>query len=534
MPWVHGLIPLTRTTPSVVLLPEKPETLALAYNRAHRDGSNWSYALVPPPDMEFATLEFACDIEQVRMRRGGHFSCSAVILEKDRPFVKLGAIGYAGAKPGRRVSRLTFEIPPGSDAVTVTTGSWRFEGETMFIVHKVEANATFRPRGKPDVKVQPEAWIQQELLPPGGKATRNGKPISSRETATTLKPGRYAYTYQPPGRKDIFRCELELEAGRRYGLFVNLDSPFKSSLTALRDFSDHLAARSCMARLADGHWLAAWCGTGKKIMLSTSKDLLTWAKPYPLPFNSVFDNIAPALLADADGTLHLAYFSNRLHLETSGAAGYLMWLTSSKDGRAWSAPRIMQTDPHDVWPLGAAQMLRTGDGRCWIFWRNYVASGKSLTDIRRLSPIKMDVPDGVFPCSPHVTFDAKGQMHMVFDSSGRGIYHSVSADGAKWSAPKLLLPAAGPKGERVSHPQLIVRGGRAALIYETKKGGFLRSMALKTGELGPAVKITNHVVPLSGSRLTVTPDGQVVILAGADTVRVLQAPLEDVLAETKK
>ena len=532
MPRVHGLIPLTHEGPSLVLLPNKAETQALAYKPSgNPDTPHWNYALVPPPDKEFATIEFACDIEQGRMRHSGHFSCSAVILENDRPFVKLGGISYAGAKPGRKTSRRTFGIPPGSAAVTITTGRWRSKGKVMFIVHRVEVKATFRPRGKPDVMVKAKAWIQQELLPPGGMATRNGKAISSRETATTLAPGRYAYTYQPPGRKDVFRRELKLEAGRRYGLFVNLDSPFKSSLTALGHFNYHPLARSCLARLADGRWLAAWCGTGSKIMLSTSKDLLTWAKPYPLPLNSVFKNIAPALLTDTDGTVHLAYFSNRLHLETSSSAGYLMWLTSSKDGRTWSPPRVVQTGSPAGWPLGSSQMLRTGDGRYWIFWRRHAASGKSLADIRRLSRIKMDVPGDVNPWSPHVALDDKGGMHMVFDNFRRGIDHSVSADGTKWSAPKLLLPADSPQGQ---HPQLIVRGGRAALIYETNEGAFLRSMALKTGKLGPAVKITNHVVPLAGSRLTVTPDGQVVILAGTDTVWVLRAPLEDVLAEGKK
>ena len=535
MPWAHGLIPLSPMAPNVALMPEKAETRALAYKlSSNRNTPHWKFALVPPPDKEFATIEFACDIEQGRMRHGGHFSCSAVILENKRPFVKLGGIGYAGAKPGRKVSRQTFRIPPGSAAVSITTGSWREKGKVIFIVHRVEAKATFRPRGKPDVKVQAEAWIQHELLPPGGRATRNGKRITARPVASTLHPGRYAYTYQPPGRKDIFRCELKLEGGRRYGLFVNLDSPFKSSLTALGDFDHHPPARGCLARLADGRWLAAWCATGHKIMLSTSKALLTWAKPYPLPFNSVFRNVAPALLADADGTVHMAYFSNRLHLESSSSAGYLMWLTSSKDGRRWSAPRVVQRGSYGGWPLGAAQMLRMSNLRYLIFWRQFVASGKSLADIRRLSQIKMNVPDGVLTCNPHVTFDAKRQMHMVFDNFSRGIYHSVSADGTKWSAPKPLLPRDGPEGQGTSHPQLIIRGGRAALMYETLKGGFLRSMALKTGKLGPVVKITHNVIPLSGSRLRVTPDGQVVILAGADTVWVLRAPLKDVLAERKK
>jgi len=259
-----------------------------------------------------------------------------------------------------------------------------------------------------------------------------------------------------------------------------------------------------------------------------SADGATWDAPWPLPLNSIFKNIAPALLADAEGTIWLAWFSNRLHLETLSSGGYRLFLASSRDGRTWSRPRPIRVHPSGGWPMGGVQMLRDPQGRCRMFWRRYAGSADTVDGITELQSMDMPVPEGRDVWNPHVSIDGQGRFHMVFDNFGRGLWYSTSDRGERWSKPVELLPE--EEGGGISHGQLVIGGERVALIYETNKGAWLRRGSLADlSALAEPVKITHHVIPLSGARLHPAGDGEVALLAGQDTVWLLRGKIEDVV-----
>lgn len=266
-------------------------------------------------------------------------------------------------------------------------------------------------------------------------------------------------------------------------------------------------------------------------MLSRSRDLVGWTEAEPLPFNSVFANVAPATFTAADGTLHLAYFSRRLYLLDPLDQGYVLWLTSTRDGRKWTTLRPVSIPAGlTSGPIGAAQMLRGPDRRYWLFWRHYAAAGKSIGEIRELR--RIEVTGGLAGLrlrNQHVSIDGRARFHMVFDNVYRAVCHTTSEDGLTWAEPTVLVPPS--RGRQVCHAQLIHGKGKALLLCELDGRGYLRPLWFPTDPIDPrgGVKITNHVVPLSGSRATVTQDGEVLLLAGSDTSWLLRAKLEELL-----
>ena len=160
---------------------------------------------------------------------------------------------------------------------------------------------------------------------------------------------------------------------------------------------------------------------------------------------------------------------------------------------------------------------------------NPAAAADSPAAIRRLDPISIDREDGQCLWTPSVAFGDDGRMHMVFDDFGRGIYYAHSTDGRQWAKPVRLI--GGEEPDSGKDPQLLLKGDRAAILYQTNKGGWLAR-----GTLGPEpafgapVKITHHVISLNASRPAVTPDGKLVMLAGSHTVWRLQCDLDDALA----
>ena len=361
----------------------------------------------------------------------------------------------------------------------------------------------------------------------------NGGRIRANASIRDVAPGLSTFAYEVPDLERTYHAELELAPGNRYGLFINLHSPFDWHLTGLGDFNRHPPARSKIVRLPDGRWLAAYCAQNSKIMLSISNDLATWETPWPFALNSVFDNIAPALLVDESGTIWLAYFSNRLHLEITSSAGYRLWLTSSPDGRTWSRPRpVAGGGPHGGWPMGNIQLTRDMHGKYWLFWRRYAAAGNAPGGIGTLREIDMELPPRVNLSNPHVSVGHDG-FHMVFDDFGNGIYYSRSSDGRHWTPPVLTVPLG--RHSKVSHGQLIRAGNRIALVYEGLNGAWLRRGTLAaTPELGPELKITNYLTPLNGARLHVAPTGEAGLLAGLDHVWFLRTTLPELIGSPGK
>jgi hypothetical protein len=267
-------------------------------------------------------------------------------------------------------------------------------------------------------------------------------------------------------------------------------------------------------------------------MISTSKDGVQWEEPWPLPFNDVCKTIAPSLFVDDDGTIWLAYFSNRLHLEPIGTGGYRLWLTHSlddPDGRQWARPRPIEFGGFGGWPAGSVRIMRHSEnGRYWMFWRDYAGSASSLGDLAVLTSLGLSRKHKLQVGGPHVTTDPGGVFHMVFTNRSRDIRYCRSKDGKKWSQPLKLVEDRRIAGDA----QLFLDDGRAALVYETRDGSFLRRGVLRDEPvLGDPVKISHRAASLSGSKAHLTPDGDMFFLAGQDTVWLMRARMQDVLGD---
>ncbi|MBM4033476.1 MAG: hypothetical protein FJ291_17070 [Planctomycetes bacterium] len=537
LPRIPVLLTLSPLAPTLDLNLDDPKTLVRSCGGSGRGaGDYWLFALCPPRGQEFATLDFACDIEQTDPRFGGQLSCWAPTKPDGTGRAHIGSVGWAQKPPGRAVVSQAFEVPPGADLVYVEAGI----SPGKFRTHRVTAKATFRPwedlaTRKTPVRPKANAWVQTECLPAGGILRRDGEAIEAGNALRYPVPGRYTFTYTAPAHPETRTCELALATDGRYGLFINLDSPFRWKLTDLRGFAQHPPARASLVRLADRRWLAAYGSREKKVLLSTSADGAKWDKPWQLPHTSIGDSIEPTLHLSRDGTLWLAYFNNRLDWPPWSTGGYQLWLTSSRDGRDWSRPRpVLVTVPTirvAFWrefgtiggsPCGAAEFIEGPNGRHWLFWRTYVASADTPEGIREFQPIQFEGGGKLDSRTVHPAIDSAGRLHVVFNSWREGLCYSTSPDGQKWSAPAPLDVA--KPGGMFEGAQLILDGPRAALLYEALNGTWLcRGVLDPAPKFDPPVKITNHPIPARGSRACVTPDGQVTILTGDDTIWLLQA-----------
>jgi len=190
----------------------------------------------------------------------------------------------------------------------------------------------------------------------------------------------------------------------------------------------------------------------------------------------------------------------------------------------------------DGWPIGAVQMFLGPDGSYRISWRNYAQQAALLENIGQLKPININlkIQEQLHMWNPHVAADDQRRLHMAFDSFRQGVYYSTSEDGWNWSVPTVLLPP--EDHQTVKNPQLILWHDRALLIYERNNGAYAVPVNLgeSRAELDKSVKITSHVIPLSGSRAMITKEGEVLLLAGGDTSWLLRAKLDDLLDITAK
>lgn len=527
LPFTPTLILLSPETPGIQLDMTAPASLARAYYVYQV--RHWRFAAVPPPGQEFETVTFGLDLEQLKLRYGGQFRCWVQAVGDEAGQVSLGGIGWpAGNAPGREVITRRCNVPAGAGLVHFEVRQW----PGCFRSHTLTVQATFRPRRHATLRAKPGVWMQNEVLPKGGRLLFDGKPMSAESAYTNLKPGRHTYSYSVPGRTERVEGEMTLVAGARYGLFANLASPFRGQVTNLRHFGEsHVTGARSLARLPDGRWLVAHRGPKARIHLSTSRDLVTWAKPWTLPCASLSNQDAPSLYVGRDGVIWLAYFSDRIHLPRASGGEYRLWLAHSGDARRWSRPRPIAGASFNVGNArSVVQMLGAGDGRFHLFWQGLGASGASPGDVTTLRRLDLHAPPRGHIRNPHVTVGPAGQWHVVFDSFGTALYHATSADGRTWRDPVKLLGEEGQASARV--PQLILGGNRVALFFDRKASGFMCRGRLGKGlVLGPPIKITHHVIPMNGSRVHVTPDGDAVFLAGADTVWLYRAKLADVLGQ---
>jgi hypothetical protein len=444
----------------------------------------------------------------------------------------LGSIHWPDQRLGRRVVRKTFPIPPGARLAHIRVGS----AKGWFTVHSVSAKATFRPATKRPPPLLADAWMQTELHPPGGWLTWGRRRLSNRTAYTDVRPARKTLRFSVPGRAEIIQTQVEVKPGRRYGLFANLDSPFRwtQSNLELAGGGPVNPPRLSIQRHPGGGYVAIWCGGGK-LLAARSKDLVDWTKPQALPFNSVFDNIEPATFRAADGSIYVAFFSNRLSPQTSSTAGYHLWLTRTRDGRAWAPIRRIEIGSLGGWPPSGACFCTGPDGKQWLFWRNMAGSGKRLEDVAELTPIHMPPVKGRKPSLRNVCVRRDGpagnRFHMVCDDFGQAVCYLTSDDGRTWSRPRVLVGKGDP-APRPTDPQLIAAGKRMLLLHA---GAYLLAVDPKGNAVpaGHGIKVTCHLAPLGGARVYREGD-EVFLLAGTQTTWLLRAKLKSLLAAANR
>jgi len=525
VPLTPGLIVLSPDKPKVTLRLNEEKTWLLSYSPLGRNLGKFAFS--PPPGMEFTSIQFDADLEQ-RATTGprAHIYCKALPRGRAEPaFVFSGLTWPDAEQTGRKTVTRTFNVPAGAGAILISMAM------KSHATHGITIEAKLAPQRKAGPAFAAKPVLRTELLPAGGTLTCDGRKISveSNVIHTRLGTGKHVLTYQAPDRKGSLTYALNMVAGGTYGLFLNHDSPFRSGSTDLRGIGSvswWMACTNSLARLPDGRWLLAGSGRDEKIRLVESKNLVDWGPPRPLPLNSAFRNHAARLFVDDKGLIWLAWFSDRLQVETaSWHSRYRLWLSSSREGRTWSLPRPIGMDPTgEDWPPDPVSIVRGPKGKIWIYWRNLAGHADSLGGISTLDPI--DMPGSWSRMrNTHVAVDAAGTRHMLCDRK-LGIAYSRSDDGQTWTRPVTLVQK--PRGGHAWRGQLVIGKDGACMIYERDKGARMCSVALgEAAVLGTTVKITGEQTPLNAMRLCWTKDGRAVFLAGADTACLLQAKADD-------
>lgn len=529
VPWIISLGDNDEATIKLDL--NDPKILA----RRYKPGTYDHYALAPPRGKEFATIEFACDIEQFNVRYGGQFSCFVMAHDPPDKQKQLGTIGWPNRnKPGREVVTKTITIPPGAGLAHIKIGTAK-----QFKIHSVLAKATFRPMTKDAPPIEADAWMQTKLHPANSTITWGEMKMQNERAYSGVRPGRHTLRMTAPGRDQTIETPYEVKPGRRYGLVFNLDSPFRRQQLDLELSGRHPVnpPRFSIQRLGDTGHIAIWGCLGGKLMAAQSKDLVNWTKPHPLPFSSVFDNIEPSTFRTPDGTIYLTFFSNRLSPQSFSSAGYHLWLTSTRDGKVWAPIRRIEIGSLGGWPASSASMVVGPKGKQWIFWRDKAGAGVTLDDVQELTPIEVRGREingkSVNLMNVHVVMNDRKRFRMVCDDFGEAIYHLSSKDGLHWGNPRLLVDRKTKnRGASLTEQQLIMTGGKEFLLYG---GGYLLELNPKADAVfvGEGIMVSTHLASLAGSRAFCKGD-EIFVMTGTETTWMLRAKIKDILAATAR
>ncbi len=507
---------LDKAQPAAEFELNDPATLAGAFDVQNH---NWAFALAAGKGLEFAALEFTCDIEQLELRYGGHFDCWT--LAGTPPVRKgIGGIGWPNDKPiGRDKISQKFSIPPGAGPVLFRAGEWK----DKFKVHSVRVEATLRPIKNLGVLLKPPVpgfIFHTEFVPAGVSVTLDGQPYHNNSTSHNLTAGQYTVEYAHPRLTEPRRYKFDFHPGARYALFLNLDSPLQGKLTNLRGMTSYYVPSPNVIRLPDGRWFAAWCGDG--VRFAASEDGVTWSDPIETGdtrlFNDNYNTLSPSLYVDKQGTIWVAYFSNQLDIDQLNTGGYRLFLCSSKDGREWSPPRPINM-PVSGWPPGNVQLLDAPNDKVWLLYRMHFAEADTPAEFQKFQkwPIAVDDTQESHARNPHATIDVAGRVHLVWDHFAQGLYYACREPDGTWSEPaEIAQPEAQP---RRSDPRLFLHEDRIALVYDANQTTYLQRGLLQNGvpTLGPPIKIAAHTARLIGASPP-TADGRVLFLTGGDTV----------------
>ena len=319
-------------------------------------------------------------------------------------------------------------------------------------------------------------------------------------------------------------------------------NPFQATPLPGCEFTKIGPTADSLVQLPDGRLLMAFASGDQHhigIKLSSSNHGTEWEAPWEFAHNSIFDTRAPSLLVDDDGEIWMLCLSKRLTTERFASGPYELWLTHSRDGRGWSPLRSLQMQSESEPPRVAAgqyqeiiQLTRLPDRRFGIFHGRHFGAAESPSQITTLSPLSLPLDQQRYASNPYATFEAKGRCHLVFDDFGRGLYYTRSDDMQTWSPLQKLGMA--EKNSSFSRPQLLLADDRVALLHEKNSGVWLQRGTLTASglQLGEATQITDHLMPLNGSRLLRVGD-RVLISAGTPPYvsNLLSAPLAELLKD---
>lgn len=360
------------------------------------------------------------------------------------------------------------------------------------------------------------------------------KELASQLPQDSLQP-HHQFVLKHPDREPFLKT-------RTAEGFLNTNplNPFKATPLPGLEFAQTTPTAGSLAKLPDGRLLMAYA-TGDQnlfgIKLSTSKNGIDWEAPWDFAHNSIFNTRAPSLLVDDDGTIWMLCLSMRLTTQRFASSPYELWITHSKDGREWAPLRALQlkTEAGTIRTVTRqhqeiAQFLRLPGGRYGVLIGQDFGSATSPGLITDLSPLPLPIDKQQHVSNSQATFESEGRCHLVFDDFGRGLYYTRSDNMQTWSPLQRLAGA--ERDSSISTPQLLIEGDRVALIHEKNPGVYLqRGKLTATGlELGAETQITNHFMPLHGSRFLLNGD-QVLIPSGTRPYvpNLLSASLNDLL-----
>lgn len=267
-----------------------------------------------------------------------------------------------------------------------------------------------------------------------------------------------------------------------------VEAPFKAVATNLGSFDLGPLAVADLVKLEDGRWWAV-LSAGPRLYTAFSRDLVMWEAPLPVAMHPLANNIEPAAMREGDGTLWLTWFANPFSLQPRSSGGYQLWITSTRDGRAWTPVRTIACDSGSGWPPGKLQWLKMGEGRFRLSWRAVAGTAESPAAIRALSPLTIKPFEAPWPMDPWVVPAAGGGLEMVYQENTKGLAYAAAADGVTWSDPALILRTV-PNRTTPGSPQLFQERGRRAIFYQHDGiSWMMRGGGERAGEWAAPVRI---------------------------------------------
>ena len=203
----------------------------------------------------------------------------------------------------------------------------------------------------------------------------------------------------------------------------------------------------CLLRARDGTIYLAWFSDrsgNPDIYLISSKNAETWSEPVAIIQGGNAGNFYPSLAQTSDGALHLTWF----RIDPKRRV-FSIWYANSQDARTWSEPRAMS--PLDKDYNWVPTIAAGNEGSLWLAWASGRTGNKDVflmqsTDGGRTWQEPVQVTSHRFHDDlPQITQKPDGTLVMVWTrykpgrndylSETADIYVAMSRDGTVWSDP---------------------------------------------------------------------------------------------------